>query len=45
MIKSGLVTRIRDDSIFFAPPLVITETQVDRLIAITRDAVKVVLGV
>ncbi|MFQ5541238.1 MAG: aspartate aminotransferase family protein [Candidatus Binatia bacterium] len=45
MIKRGLVTRIRDDSIFFAPPLVITETQVDRLIAITRDAVKAVLGV
>ncbi len=45
MIKRGLVTRIRGDSIFFAPPLVITETEVDRLIAITKDAVKVVLGV
>lgn len=44
MIKRGLVTRIRGDSIFFAPPLVITETEVDRLIAITRDAVKAVLG-
>ncbi len=45
MIKRGLVTRIRGDSIFFAPPLVITETEVDRLIAITRDAVKAVLGI
>lgn len=45
MIKRGLVTRIRGDSIFFAPPLVITETEVDRLIAITRDAVKAALGI
>jgi len=45
MIKRGLVTRIRGESIFFAPPLVITEGQVDRLIAITRDAVKAVLGI
>ncbi len=45
MIKRGVVTRIRGESIFFAPPLVVTETQVDRLIAVLRDAVKAVLGV
>ncbi|MBI4245749.1 MAG: aspartate aminotransferase family protein, partial [Candidatus Rokubacteria bacterium] len=54
MMKRGLVTRVRPsagphpasgDSIFFAPPLVITEAEVDRTIAITRDAVKAVLGV
>ncbi len=45
MMKRGLVTRIRGESIFFAPPLVITEAQVDRLITITRDSVKAVLGI
>jgi adenosylmethionine-8-amino-7-oxononanoate aminotransferase len=45
MIKRGVVTRIRGDSVFFAPPLIVTEAQVDRLIAVTRDAVKAVLGV
>ena len=45
MIKRGVVTRIRGESVFFAPPLVVTDAQVDRLIAVTRDAVKAVLGV
>ena len=44
MTKRGVVTRTRGESIFFAPPLVVTEAQVDRLIAVTRDAVKAVLG-
>ena len=44
MIKRGVVTRGRGDSIFFAPPLVVTEEQVDRLITVTADAVKAVLG-
>ncbi len=43
MIKRGVVTRTRGETIFFAPPLVVTEAQVDRLIAVTRDAVKAVL--
>jgi adenosylmethionine-8-amino-7-oxononanoate aminotransferase len=33
------------DAIFFAPPLVVTAAEVDRIVAITRDAVKAVLGV
>jgi putrescine---pyruvate transaminase len=45
MVKRGVVTRIRGESVFFAPPLIVTETQVDRLISVARDAVKAVLGV
>jgi adenosylmethionine-8-amino-7-oxononanoate aminotransferase len=33
------------DTIFYAPPLVITEAEVDRLVSVTRDAVKAVLSV
>ncbi|HZV94614.1 MAG TPA: aspartate aminotransferase family protein [Candidatus Nitrosocosmicus sp.] len=44
MTKRGLVTRARMESIFFSPPLVITEDQLDRMISITRDAVKAVTG-
>ena len=33
------------DTIFFAPPLVVTAAEVDRIISVTRDAVKAVLGV
>jgi adenosylmethionine-8-amino-7-oxononanoate aminotransferase len=45
MVKRGVVTRTRGESVFFAPPLIVTETQVDRLISVARDAVKAVLGV
>jgi adenosylmethionine-8-amino-7-oxononanoate aminotransferase len=31
--------------VFFAPPLVVTEAEIDRLVGVARDAVKVVLGV
>jgi adenosylmethionine-8-amino-7-oxononanoate aminotransferase len=44
MVKRGVVTRIRGESIFFAPPLIVTEAQVDRLIAVARDAVAAVLN-
>jgi adenosylmethionine-8-amino-7-oxononanoate aminotransferase len=44
MTKRGLVTRARMESVFFSPPLVITEAQLDRMISITRDAVKAVTG-
>ena len=53
MVKRGLVTRVRPvagahpapgDTVFYAPPLVITPAEVDRTIDITRDAVKAVLG-
>ena len=53
MMKRGVVTRTRPaagahpapgDAVFFAPPLVIGETEIDRLVSVTRDAVKAVLG-
>src|SRR5881296_3746468 len=54
MMKRGVITRVRPtsgahpataDIIMFAPALVITEAEVDRLVSVTRDAVKSVLGV
>jgi adenosylmethionine-8-amino-7-oxononanoate aminotransferase len=54
MVKNGVVTRTRPaagahpaigDSVFFAPPLVVTDAVVDRLVGVTRDAIRVVLGV
>jgi putrescine---pyruvate transaminase len=53
MLKRGVVTRTRatagphpapGDMVFFAPPLVITEAEIDRLVSVARDAVKFVLG-
>ena len=54
MMKRGVVTRVRPvagahpapgDIVYFAPPLVVTDKDVDRLVSVTRDAVKAVLGV
>jgi adenosylmethionine-8-amino-7-oxononanoate aminotransferase len=54
MMKRGVVTRVRPvagahpapgDTIYFAPPLIVTDKDIDRLVAVTRDAVKAVLGV
>src|SRR6266851_5754862 len=44
MTKRGVITRARLEHIFFAPPLVVTEEQVDRLISVMRDAIKAVTG-
>jgi putrescine---pyruvate transaminase len=53
MMKRGVVTRTRPvvgphpspgDAIYFAPPLVVTPAEIDRLVAVARDAVKAVLG-
>jgi adenosylmethionine-8-amino-7-oxononanoate aminotransferase len=32
------------DILFFAPPLVVTEADIDRLVSAARDSVEVVLG-
>jgi len=54
MMKRDVVTRVRPtsgahpangDTIFFSPPLVVNDKQVDTLVSVTRDAVKAVLGV
>lgn len=53
MIKRGLVTRTLraagphpalGDAVLFAPPLVITAAEIDRLVNVARDAAKAVLG-
>jgi adenosylmethionine-8-amino-7-oxononanoate aminotransferase len=53
MKKRGVVTRTRPaagahpapgDILMFAPPLVVTETEIDRLVSVSGDAVKAVLG-
>jgi adenosylmethionine-8-amino-7-oxononanoate aminotransferase len=52
MMNRGVITRTRPavgahpapgDILFFAPPLIITEAEVDRLVNVARDAVNVVL--
>ena len=45
MAKRGVMTRARLEHIFFSPPLVISEAEVDRLVSVTRDALKAVTGV
>jgi putrescine aminotransferase len=53
MMKHGVVTRTRPaagahpapgDTLFFAPPLVVTEPEIDRLVSVARHAVSAVLG-
>jgi putrescine---pyruvate transaminase len=44
MSKRGVVTRARMEHIFFAPPLVVSEEQVDRFVSAAHDAIKAVTG-
>jgi len=44
MTKRGVITRARLEHIFFAPPLIVSEAQVDRLVSVTHDAIKAVTG-
>jgi len=53
MMKRGVVTRTRPsvgahpapgDLLFFAPPLVVTEAEIDRLVSVARDALEAVLA-
>jgi adenosylmethionine-8-amino-7-oxononanoate aminotransferase len=53
MMKRGVITRTRPsagnhpapgDALFFAPPLTVTEAEVDRFVAVARDAVNSVLS-
>jgi adenosylmethionine-8-amino-7-oxononanoate aminotransferase len=53
MLKRGVVTRTRPapgpdpapgDAVFFAPPLVVTEPEIERMVSVAREAADVVLG-
>jgi adenosylmethionine-8-amino-7-oxononanoate aminotransferase len=44
MTKRGVITRARLEHIFFAPPLVVSEEQVDRLVSVAHDAIKSATG-
>jgi len=37
--ERGIITRVKGDSIVFAPPLVTTEAQIDRIVDATGDAI------
>jgi adenosylmethionine-8-amino-7-oxononanoate aminotransferase len=38
----GLIARIKGESLLLAPPLVISESEIDQLLAIVRDAIQTV---
>jgi adenosylmethionine-8-amino-7-oxononanoate aminotransferase len=40
----GVVTRVKGESILFAPPLVVSEEQVDKIVDVTGDAIDAVLN-
>ena len=53
MAKRGVMTRVRasagphpnvGDSLFFSPPLIVTEAEVDRLVSVAQESAKAVLG-
>jgi putrescine aminotransferase len=53
MMQRGVVTRTLrtagphpapGDIVFFAPPLIVSEAEIDRLVSVARDAAKVVFG-
>jgi len=43
MRRRGVFTRNRAEVIMFAPPLVITEAQVDRIVSVLREAIQEVV--
>jgi adenosylmethionine-8-amino-7-oxononanoate aminotransferase len=42
MRDRGVVTRVKGETILFAPPLVITEAQIDRIVNVTAEAIDAV---
>jgi adenosylmethionine-8-amino-7-oxononanoate aminotransferase len=42
MLQRGLCTRVALDCVCFAPPLVIADDEIDRMLEIARDAIRVV---
>lgn len=45
MGQRGVITRVKGESILFAPPLVTTEEQIDRILDITGTSIEAVTGV
>jgi len=45
MRTRGVITRVKGDSILLAPPLVITEAQVDKIITVVEESILAVCGV
>jgi L-2,4-diaminobutyrate transaminase len=43
MIKRGVFPRLLREILLFAPPLVVTEAQVDRIVEVTRHAIEAVV--
>ena len=44
MRERGVITRVKGDSILFAPPLVTTPEQIDRIVAVVRESIQAVVG-
>ena len=42
MRDHGVVTRAKGDSILFAPPLIVTEAQIDTIVNVTGDAIETI---
>lgn len=42
--ERGVLTRVKGDSILFAPPLVTTEAQIDRIVDATGDAIDAIVA-
>ncbi len=43
MIKRGVFPRLLREIVLFAPPLVVTEAQVDRIVSVAREAIEAVV--
>jgi adenosylmethionine-8-amino-7-oxononanoate aminotransferase len=44
MRERGVVTRAKGDSILFAPPLIVSEGQIDEILNVTADAIDTAVG-
>jgi adenosylmethionine-8-amino-7-oxononanoate aminotransferase len=42
--ERGVITRVKGDTILFAPPLVVAEEQVDTIVNATAQAIEAVMG-
>jgi adenosylmethionine-8-amino-7-oxononanoate aminotransferase len=45
MRKRGVLTRVKGESVLFAPPLIVEPAQVDRIISALEESILAVCGV